>query len=103
MANEFYYCVSLSIVNPTADPKAISEVITNLHPKVESKAGSERRKRDGTPIVPSRKVALSHWLADLHDEQKLFSGDRPLSDFILAQLDRLQPYRGLFAQLRQEG
>jgi hypothetical protein len=103
MANEFYYSVCLRIVHPTADPKSITEVITSLHPKIHSKAGSERRAKDGTPIVPNRKAALSHWLAELHDEEKLFSGDKPMSDFILGQLDKLEAYRSLFAQLREEG
>ena len=103
MANEFYYSVSLSIVHPTADPKTITGAVTNLRPKIETKAGSERRRKDGTPIVPSRKAELSHWLAELHDEERLFSGDRPMSDFIFGQLDKLEAHRSLFAQLRQEG
>jgi hypothetical protein len=103
MANEFYYNISLSIIHPTVDPKSITEVITVLHPKIETRAGTERRRKDGTPIVPSRKAALSHWLAELHNEEKLFSGDRPISDFILDQVDKLGAYRNLFAQLREEG
>jgi hypothetical protein len=103
MANEFHYSVSLSIVHPSADPKSITEAITGLRPKIEIKAGSDRQRKDGTPIVPSRKAELSHWLAELHDEKKLFSGDMPLSDFILGQLDRLEAYRSLFSRLREEG
>ena len=103
MANEFYYSVSLSIVHPTADPKSITEVITSLRPKIETKAGSVRRRQDGTAVVPTRTAALSHWLAELHDQDKLFSGDRPMSDFILDQLDKLKPYQRLFDQLREEG
>lgn len=103
MANEFYYSVSLSIVHPSADPKSITGIITSLCPRIATMAGTERRTKDGTPIVPSRKAALSHWLADLHDEEKLFSGDRPLSDFVLSKLRQLEVYGRLFAQLREEG
>ena len=103
MANEFHYAISLKIVHPSADPKAISEVITELHPQIEAKAGSECKKQDGTAIMPRRTARLSVWIADLHDEERLFSGDRPISEFILGQLDRMKGYRNLFAQLRQEG
>src|SRR5262249_30314742 len=103
MANEYYYCVSLSIVHPTADPRAITAEIAALNPRIASQAGSERSKPDGTPIVPRRKAVLSHWLADLHEEGKLYSGDKPISEFLGSQLARLEPYRALFAKLRQEG
>jgi hypothetical protein len=103
MANEFHYCVSLSIVHPTVDPKSITKVITSLRPKIETLAGSERRRKDGTPIVPHRTAALSVWYADLHDEERLYSGDEPISDFILGQLDQLRSHASLFVQLREEG
>lgn len=103
MANEFYYCVSLSIVHPSVDPKSITMAITTFHPRIESMAGSERRRKDGTLVVPHRKVALSHWLADLHEEKRLFSGDKPISDFILSQLEKLEVNAELFTQLRQQG
>jgi len=103
MANEFYYCVSLSIVHPTIDPAQITRAITGLRPRIETMAGTERRGRDGTPVVPSRKVALSHWLADLHDEEKLYSGETPISDFLLEQSTALEVHRELFAHLREGG
>jgi hypothetical protein len=103
MANEFYYCVSLSIVHPTIDPIDISNVISNLQPRIESMAGSERRTRDGTAVVPARKVLLSHWLAELHDEERIFSGDEAISDFITGKLRELEGHRDLFSQLGQEG
>jgi hypothetical protein len=103
MANEYYYCVSLSIVHPSVDPKSITAAITCLKPKVETMAGTERRRRDGTLIVPNRKAQLSHWLAELHQEKRLYSGDTPISDFIFKQLDKLEKHRALFDSLRQEG
>jgi hypothetical protein len=103
VANEFYYCVSLSIVHPSVDPKSITEVITGLRPRIETMAGSERRRSDGTPIAPSRKAVLSHWLADLHDEKRLYSGDKPISDLVLSQLTKLEKHTDFLGQLRQEG
>ncbi len=103
MANEFHYCVSLSIVHPTIDPKLVTETIKELHPAIETKAGSERRRSDGTLFFPVRKAALSHWRAPLHGKEKLYSGDAPISDFILNQAEALSPYRNLFADLRREG
>lgn len=103
MANEFYYCVSLSIVHPTIDPKSITRSITTLRPRIETMAGTERRTKDGALIVPRRKATFSHWLADLHDKEKIYSGLKPLSDFILEQLTQLEEHRILFGQLRQEG
>jgi len=103
MANEFYYCVSLSIVHPTADPAPITKSITHLRPDIEVKAGTERRGRDGELIVPRRVSPLSHWSAYCHEEERLFSGERSLSEFICECLDKLEHHRDLFATLRPEG
>jgi hypothetical protein len=103
MANEFHYCVSLSIAHPSVDPKSITAVITSLRPKIETMAGSERRAKDGTTIVPQRKAALSHWLADLHDEKRLYSGDKAISEVILTQLEKLEKHTDFLSQLRHQG
>ncbi len=103
MANEFYYCATLSIVHPTIDPQLITQTISSLRPRIESMAGSERRLTDGTPVVPPRRVLLSHWLADLHEEDKLFSSDAPLSDFIERKIRGLTHYQDFLLQLQQEG
>ena len=103
MANEFYYCVSLSIVHTSVDPKTISSALSSLHLKIETMAGSERRRSDGKLIEPQRKAILSHWLADLHEEKRLFSGDIPISTFILGELERLEIHADLIAELRQDG
>lgn len=65
--------------------------------------GTERRNKDGKLIEPSRKAVVSHWLADLHEEKKLYSATKPISDFILEKLTGLESYGTLFAQLREEG
>lgn len=103
MAFEFYYCVSLSIVHPTIDPRKITEAIPSLHPRIEVMAGTERRGRDGKPLIPRRAAAVSHWLADLHQEEKLYSGAKPMSDYVLERLTELEKHRSLFAHLREEG
>ena len=103
MANEFYYSVSLSIVHPTVDPKSITRSMTPLSPSIETMAGTEKRTKDGALIIPVRKAALSHWLAELHDEDRLFSGDKPIDDFLLDELKKLEEHRELFRQLQQEG
>src|SRR4051812_44213668 len=103
MANEFQYCVSLSIAHPTVHPTDITNVIRSLQPRIKSMAGNERRTKDGTPVVPPRKVLRSHWLADLHDEEKLFSDEKPITDFIFEQLRKLEEHRDLFLQLGREG
>jgi hypothetical protein len=103
MANEYYYCVSLSIIHPRVDPKSITTSIKTLDPKIEVMAGTERRRKDGTPVIPSRTAALSHWLADLHAEERLYSGTTPISEFILEKLADLETCRDLFAEIRQEG
>src|SRR4029077_4380600 len=81
MANEFHYSVSLSIVHPSADPKWITGLLTSLHPKIQSKAGTDRLDKDGKPVNPRRKIPLSHWLADLHDEGLCIPGPRALRAF----------------------
>jgi hypothetical protein len=103
MANEFHYCVSLSILHPSADPKWISGLLTSLHPKIEVKAGSEKLDKKGKPIIPRRTVPLSHWLADLHEEERLYSGNVPISEFILSQLTELEKHRDVFLELGKEG
>ena len=103
LANEFHYCVSLSIVHPTFDPKVITAAITTLEPRIQVMAGTDRLGKDGKPIMPERKVAISHWLADLHKEDRLYSGDKPISDFLLDQLTKLESHRPLFAELAKEG
>src|SRR5262245_28653732 len=103
MAHEFHYSISLSIVHPTVDPQSISEVIFNLRPRIQTATGSIRRGKDGQPLVPNRKALLSHWLADLHEAERLYSGDIPLSDFILSKLNDLTQYQSFFTQLRTEG
>jgi hypothetical protein len=103
MANEYFYCASLSVVHPTIDPRTISARITSLSPKIETLAGTQRLGKNGKPLVPPRKAALSHWAADLHAEQTLNSADRPISEFILEKLRGLEMHRDFFAQLRQEG
>jgi hypothetical protein len=103
VANEFYYSLSLSIVHPTIDPLWVTQAIPTLHARIESMAGTERRGKGGEPIVPSRKSMLSHWLADLHQGTKLYSGAKPISDFILEKITELEQYRNVFAHLGQEG
>ena len=103
MANEFHYCVSLSILHPSVDPKWITGLLPELHPNVEVKAGTERLDKQGKPFSPPRKAVFSVWLADLHTEEKLYSGSRPLSDFIGDRLTELEPHREVFAELRKEG
>ena len=103
MANEFFYNVRLSIVHPTVDPMEITKVIKNLHPRIQTMAGALKLGKNGLPIVPNRRAALSHWSANLHDEQKLYSGDKPISEFILTRLSDLEEHRSLFFQLREEG
>lgn len=104
MANEFHYSVSLSVVHPTADAKMITAAMKDdLAPKIETTAGSESRGNDGKPRSPRRTAALSHWSADLHGEERIYSSAKPISDFVLEQLTRLEPHRELFKQLRQNG
>jgi hypothetical protein len=103
MANEFYYCVSLSIVHHSIDPNWITQAIPNLRPTITTMAGTERCDKDGKPMVPPRRALLSHWLADLHEESRLYSAVKPISDFIQEKLAELEAYRDVFAHLRQEG
>lgn len=103
MANEFYYSVSLSIVHPFIDPHWITQAMPGLHPRIERMAGTERHDKDGEPIIPHRKASLSHWLADLHQEPKLYSAAKPISDFILDKMIELEQCRAVFAHLRREG
>jgi hypothetical protein len=103
MANEFHYSVSLCIVHPTVDPRSITKELTSLRPAIEKRAGDERRSKDGKPLVPRRKTLLSVWLANLHDEERLYSGVKPLSVFIVESLAKLEGHRDLFFQLRQQG
>ncbi|MBY0521768.1 MAG: DUF4279 domain-containing protein [Gemmataceae bacterium] len=102
MANEFHYCISLSIVHPTIDPKVITEAIRELHPSIKSRAGDLRRVK-GKPVMPERKTLLSHWSADLHEEERIYSGSKPISEFILECLEKLRSHRDLFGDLRKEG
>lgn len=103
MANEFYYCISLSIVHPTIDPAIITKAIPELRPTIETMAGTIRRGKDNKPIVPARTTSLSHWLAELHREEKIYSGSKPICEFITEKLDELESHRDLFTHLRQEG
>jgi hypothetical protein len=103
MANEFYYCISLSIVHPTIDPAIITKAIPELRPKIETMAGTIRRDKGNKPIVPERTASLSHWLAELHPEEKLYSGSKPICEFIFERLNDLDPHRDLFAHLRKAG
>jgi len=103
VANEFYYSVSLNIVHPTIDPHWITQAIPSLHPRIQTMAGTERCGKGGVPMVPSRKAMLSHWSADLHQETQLYSGAKPISDFILEKMTELEKHRDVFAHLRQEG
>src|SRR5262249_1496044 len=57
----------------------------------------------GKPLVPSRKAPYSHWLAELHEEEKLYSAIRPLSTFILERISDLERHRDFFTQLREDG
>ncbi len=102
MANEFYYCISLSIIHPSVDPRRITNEINILRPKIESMAGNERKVR-GETVYPQRKVALTHWLADLNGEEKIYSGNIPISNFIFEQLIKLERFKNLFFELRKEG
>jgi hypothetical protein len=103
MANEFHYSVSLSILHPSVDPKVITAAITELHPVIEALAGSDRRDREGKILTPPRKTMYSHWLADLHPDKRLFSGDVPLSEFIVMRLGELERHRDLFHEMDKEG
>lgn len=103
MANEFNYTAELSIVHPSIDPKVITAAITELHPVIEAMAGTDRRDRQGNLLMPQRKTMLSHWLAPLHSEKHLFSGDVQLSEFIENRLSQLRRHRDLFLNLDKEG
>jgi hypothetical protein len=103
MANEFWYQVSLVIVHPSMDPKKISQAIRSLTPCVETLAGSEHRPARKRPGTHPRRALLSVWRAQLHAEETLYSGERPISDFILNCLPSLEEHRDLFWSLRTEG
>lgn len=103
MANEFDYSVSLSILHPSFDPKVITAAITELYPAIEALAGSDRRDREGKIVTPPRKTMYSHWLAYLHPEDRVFSGDVPFSEFIRMRLGELMRHRDLFHELDKEG
>jgi len=99
----FHYCVALDIVHPSADPKSISATITGFRTTNETNVGTDRRTQDGMHIEPRRKAKLTHWAAELHDEERMSSGALKLSAFIRGQLPKLQQYRDLFLELGQEG
>jgi Domain of unknown function (DUF4279) len=103
MANEFHYSVSLSILHPSIDPKTITATITELQPSIETMAGSDRRDTEGNLISPRRQSKYTHWLADLHPEHTVFSGEVPLSDFILRVLTALEQHRSFFHELAELG
>lgn len=103
MANEYYYSVALSILHPSIDPKAITTMLTELHPIKEVMVGSDRRDSQGNTVTPSRKSLYSHWLADLHTEERLYSGSVSMSDFISMRLSELERHRGFFHELRKDG
>jgi hypothetical protein len=103
MANEFYYCVSLSILHPTIDPRIITKEITEFKPSVEIMAGMVRVGKDGKPLVPMRKASQSYWCADLHSEEHIFSQTRPFNDFIMDVLCILETHRNLFEHLKIDG
>jgi hypothetical protein len=103
MAFDFKYCVSLSIVHPSLDPRTVSATIVELSPRIESMAGEDRRGRDGNLLTPHRKVQLSHWLAPLHEEEYLRSESTPLSDFILEWAKKLMRYQTLLLEIGCEG
>src|SRR5262245_55309757 len=103
MANEYHYSVSLSILHPTVDPTAITALLAHLHPTQEVMVGTEMCRKDGKPMVPKRVAKQSHWEAQLHDEKRLYSGNRPMSEFLLDHLNELEKHRESLAQLRTEG
>jgi hypothetical protein len=103
MANEFDYSVCLSILHPSVDPKVITSEIAELSPVIEALAGSIRRDREGRIITPPRQTMYSHWLAELHPEERLFSGDVPLSEFIALRLGELERHRDFFHEMNKEG
>jgi hypothetical protein len=103
MANEFSYIVSLSILHPTVDPKWITGSLSGWTPKIEVMAGTEKVGKGGKPLVPSRKAPLSHWLAELHEEERLHSGSRPISEFLFEQLAKLEGYPDVLSHLKEEG
>src|SRR5262245_13878280 len=103
MANEFYYSVSLSIVHPSIDPNVITAAIPGLRPTISTMAGSESRYPDGTLRVPPRKAQLSHWLAELHEQERIYSADMPIAHFITTKVDELTRHRELFRQIRADG
>ena len=103
MANEFYYSVSLSIVHPNLDPAIVSKAIDCLRPRIEAKAGTERRSNDGSLVLPVRRTLLTHWMADLHDAEQVYSGDIAISDLIAEQLVKLAGHKQLFSEIKSEG
>ena len=103
MANEYDYSADLSILHPTMDPKVITAAISELRPAKEVLAGSDARGSRGNLVTPRRKVMLSHWLAPLHSEERLFSGDTMLSEFILNRVNELKRHRDLFHEWNEEG
>jgi hypothetical protein len=100
---EFHFCVKLNIVHPSADPKAISERITQFRITNETMAGTERRTTSGKLFEPPRKAALTHWGASLHEEDRIYSGDIRLPEFIDTILLELDEYKDLFLDLGKEG
>ena len=103
MANEVKYHVSLSIVHEDIDPQIITSALTCLTPRIESQAGTERLLKDGQPATPPRKVLMSHWLADLHDEEMMYSGEISISEFLTSKLEILESHALLFQNLEERG
>lgn len=100
---EYHYCVALEVVHPSADPTVISEAFKAYRVTNETMAGTERSTRAGRLIEPRRKAVSTHWAADLHDDNKIFSGSLGIEEFIHRKLKELQAHRGLLLELGKEG
>ena len=103
MANDFYYSLSLCINHESIDPQVISNAITHLTPEFESRAGRDVSRRSGIEVNRGRVAARSVWIARLHEENRLYSGIRSLSDAIEEEVDKLRYCKKLFRDIRKNG
>jgi len=103
MANEFNYNACLSINHPTIDARLISKALSSYLPIVEATAGSVACHANGSPYLPIRKSVQSYWLAQLHQEKLLYSGETDLSVFLEQHINLLSDHAEFIQNILNEG
>ncbi|MFK8067721.1 MAG: DUF4279 domain-containing protein [Gammaproteobacteria bacterium] len=98
--SDYRFCVSLQISHPTLDLEDLTQVL-ELKPFKVWKLGEPRFTPKGTPLEGAYKCNV--WSAKMHEQERIFSADIYLEDYLEKLNQQLQLHKKKFGEIVNSG